>query len=82
LHRDLDCLFVEKASWGQAKACQFLMKYLLNGNPYASGARYTALHIAARNGHLKVVQLILKHEKRPWMLNSKAGDPKDFGRTS
>lgn len=81
LHRDLDCLFVEKASWGQAKACQFLMKYLLNGNPYDSGARYTALHIAARNGHLKVVQLILKHEKRPWMLNSKAKDPKDFGRT-
>ena len=81
LHRDLDRLFVEKASWGQAIACQFLMKYLLNGNPYDIGVRYTALHIAARNGHLKVVQLILKHEKRPWMLNSKSENPEYFGRT-
>ena len=81
LHRNLDRLFVEKASWGQAIACQFLMKYLLNGNPYDVGVRYTALHIAARNGHLKVVQLILKHEKRPWMLNSKSENPEYFGRT-
>ena len=58
-----------------------LLKYVLNGNPYDIGVRYTALHIAARNGHLKVVQLILKHEKRPWMLNSKSENPEYFGRT-
>ena len=45
---------VKKASYGQLKACQFLMKNLLNGNPKKRFYGHTALHIAARNAHLNI----------------------------